>query len=144
MSHVPSSPLRSEAPLRILLVDDHATMRATLRTVLVRQKAIAVEIVGEAENGLDALTAVAHHRPDLVLMDVEMPCMDGVETTRRLAVQFPGIRIVGWTMCDAATTEAMRAAGAAVVLSKDAGLGKLVDAIQSLFQADVDLPPEAA
>ena len=144
MFDIPSTPPRSQAPLRVLLVDDHATMRATLRAVLARQKAIAVEIVGEAENGLDALTAVVQLRPDLVLMDVEMPCLDGVETTRRLAQQFPGIRIIGWTMCDEATTTSMRAAGAAVVLSKDAGLANLVEAIRAVCRPGLDLPPEAA
>ena len=117
--------------LRILVVDDHAGMRSVLRKALTRQQAVRVEIVGEAADGNDALTATAELIPDVVLMDVDMPCMNGIEATRRIASQFPAIYIVGWTSCDAVSVDAMHAAGAAVVLSKDAGVAKLVEALQA-------------
>ena len=118
------------ASLRILIVDDHPRMRSVLRITLTRQKAIRVEIVGEAADGDDAIAATAELNPDVVLMDVEMPCMNGIEATRRIASRFPAVYIIGWTSCDAASVEAMREAGAAEVLSKDAGLAKLVEALR--------------
>jgi DNA-binding NarL/FixJ family response regulator len=105
-------------------------MRSVLRITLTRQKAIRVEIVGEAADGDDAIAATAELHPDVVLMDVDMPCMNGIEATRQIASRFPTVYIIGWTSCDSANAEAMRAAGAADVLSKDAGLAKLVEALR--------------
>ena len=119
------------AALRVLIVDDHAGMRSVLRKALTRQQAVRVEVVGEAADGHAALTATADLVPDVVLMDVDMPCMNGIEATHRIASRFPAIYIIGWTSCDAASVEAMEEAGAAVVLSKDAGLASLVEALRA-------------
>lgn len=98
------------APLRVLLVDELAAVRAILRTALTRQALIPVEIEGEAENGHAAVEAMARCLPEVVIMDVEMPCLDGVETTRQIVRRFPAIRVIGWTICDEPTTEAKRSA----------------------------------
>lgn len=123
------------APLRVLLVDDLDGMRSIVRKALTRQPLIPLEIVGEAENGHAALSATAWYRPEVVVMDVEMPCLDGVEATRQIKERFPAVRVVGWTMCDEATTEAMRGAGAAIVVRKEAGLAALVQALLQVASA---------
>ena len=69
-------------PIRILIVDDHAILREGIRSLLERQEGI--EVVGEAANGEEALERAALLEPDVVLMDVAMPVMDGLEATRRL------------------------------------------------------------
>ena len=81
--------------VRVLLVDDQMLFRAGLRTLLATRP--EVEVVGDAENGQVALELAARTRPDVVLMDLKMPVLDGVATTRKLRVQVPGCRVVALT-----------------------------------------------
>lgn len=104
--------------VRILLADDHAVMRQALRVILEHNS--EVEVVGEAANGIEAVSMAAALRPDLIVMDVNMPRMDGVEATKQIKTAQPAIIVIGLSVIDDKhVTEAMKAAGAEAVLLKD-------------------------
>src|SRR5262249_794171 len=86
----------SEQSLRILLVDDHAAVRRALREML--QERPQLQVVGDASNGFEAIAFAHTLRPDVVLMDVSMPHMDGIEATRRWRGERPSVEIVGLSM----------------------------------------------
>ena len=114
---------------RVLLVDDHATVRRGLAALL--NAAPDVRVVGEAADGETALTLVADLRPDVVLMDVRMPGMGGVEATRRIVRDRPGVRVVGMSMDGEAAARRMLAAGAVVFVPKEADAGAFLKAIRA-------------
>jgi DNA-binding NarL/FixJ family response regulator len=89
----------ASAPVRVLLVDDQALFRSGLERLLSTDPRVA--IVGEAENGLDAVTTCAALTPDVVLMDLKMPTMDGVEAAQRILTAHPGVRILILSTFDA-------------------------------------------
>jgi DNA-binding NarL/FixJ family response regulator len=122
--------------LRVVIADDQALMRAGFRMLLEAQSDI--EIVGEAANGAEALEAVRRTSPDVVLMDIRMPVMDGVEATRRM----PGVRVVILTTfdLDEYVVDALRA-GASGFLLKDAPPEDLVRAIRTAAAGDALLSP---
>jgi len=130
-------------PVRVLLVDDQTLFRAGLRTLLSTRP--EVEVIGEAENGQDAVRLAAQLRPDVVLMDLKMPVLDGVAATRRLRVQLPTCRIVALTTFedDELVFEVLRA-GAVGYLLKDAPVDRLVDAILAAARGESVLQPSVA
>jgi DNA-binding NarL/FixJ family response regulator len=83
-------------PLRLLLADDHAGVRAKLREMLVEWPRL--EVVGEAANGLEAVDMAHRLQPDVIIMDVAMPELDGVAATRRIHAVQPAIHIFGWSI----------------------------------------------
>ena len=108
---------RQPQVIRVLLVDDHKVMRQGLRTLL--QDEDDVEIIAEAGNGVEALALVAELHPDVVVMDVAMPLMDGIQATREIKILFPEVRIVGLSMFEFEDmAEKMIAAGADTYVSK--------------------------
>jgi len=116
--------------IRVLLVDDHQIMRQGLSSLL--QFENDIEIAGEADNGLLALALARKHNPDVVIMDVNMPVMDGIEATRRLTKEMPGIKVIGLSMhLDASAANAMREAGAVAYLTKGGQSEDLVEAIRA-------------
>ncbi len=128
--------------LRVLLVDDHAMMRAGFRTILSLEDDICV--VGEAASGREALEAAARLRPDVVCMDVQMPDMDGLEATRRLAADpdsTAAVLIVTTFDRDDYLFAAL-AAGASGFLLKNAGPEELVAAVRVVGAGDALLAPE--
>ncbi|MGH3996881.1 MAG: response regulator, partial [Pseudonocardiaceae bacterium] len=83
-------------PVRIVVADDHPIFRAGMVTIL--RDLPGVEVVGQAADGVEALDAVAQHRPDVVLMDLRMPRVGGLEATARIATEHPDIGVVVLTM----------------------------------------------
>ncbi|GAA2078855.1 response regulator [Microbacterium hatanonis] len=128
--------------IRVLLVDDHAMMRAGFRTILSLQDDI--EVVGEAANGAEAVSAASALHPDVICMDVQMPGMDGLEATRRI-VSDPAVEaavlIVTTFDRDDYLFEAL-SAGASGFLLKNAGPEELVSAVRVIAGGDALLAPE--
>lgn len=131
----------SREPIRVLLVDDHAVMRAGFRMIL--EAAGGVTVVGEASTGAEAVAAASAMRPDVICMDVQMPDMDGIEATRRIAAGAGGPAIVVVTTFDRDDYlfEAL-AAGASGFLLKNAGPEELVNAVRVAAAGDALLAPE--
>jgi DNA-binding NarL/FixJ family response regulator len=121
--------------IRVLLVDDQALVRDGFRMILELDDEI--DVVGEAEDGKAALAAVAKLRPDLVLMDIRMPGLDGLETTRRLMLQHDPPKVLVLTTYDADeyVYDAMKA-GASGFLLKDVRKGQLVRAVRTIAAGD--------
>ncbi len=129
--------------LRVLLVDDHVMMRAGFRTILSLEDDITV--VGEAASGVEALAAAAELRPDVICMDVQMPDMDGLEATRRLAADpasHAAVLIVTTFDRDDYLFDAL-AAGASGFLLKNAGPEELVAAVRVVGAGDALLAPRS-
>lgn len=130
-------------PIRLLLVDDQRLMREGLHTLLEMEPGI--EVAGEAGNGQEALDAYARLQPDVVLMDVRMPVMDGVEATRRLRQRWPAARVIILTTFDddEYVFEGLRA-GALGYLLKDVSMRELAEAIHTVMAGGVLIEPSVA
>jgi DNA-binding NarL/FixJ family response regulator len=130
-------------PLRVLIVDDHPTLRAGLRALLATDERLRV--VAEASTGAGAITAVASSSPDVVLMDVQMPGVDGVEATRRIVDAAPHVAVVVLTMHeDDATVFAALRAGARGYLLKGASRAELLRAIHAAAAGEALFGPAIA
>ena len=130
-------------PIRVLLVDDQALFREGLRTLLSVQPAF--EVVGEASNGEEAIQESLAHHPDVVLMDLRMPVMDGVIATRRLHSLQPQTRVIVLTTFDddESVFDGLRA-GAVGYLLKDVASVKLFEAIRGAAKGESFLQPSVA
>jgi len=130
-------------PVRVLLVDDQALFREALATLLSTRDDVVV--VGEAGDGEEALRAVAELSPDVVLMDLRMPVLDGIATTRRITVEWPAVRIIALTTFedDDDVFPALRA-GAVGYLLKDVPSARLVEAILAASRGESVLQPSVA
>jgi PAS domain S-box-containing protein len=118
--------------LRILIADDHAVARAGLHELF--GKYPQLEVVGEAANGVEAVSQVKILQPEVIVMDVSMPEMNGIEATRQIHGTLPHIQIVGLsTYSDEATELSMREAGAQAYFSKTESLHRLIDYLISLL-----------
>jgi DNA-binding NarL/FixJ family response regulator len=126
--------------IRVLVVDDQAMVRAGLRLILDGQADI--EVVGEAADGEEAQVAVRRDRPDLVLMDIRMPRLDGIAATRTLIEHDPAVRVLVVTTFDADqyVFEALRA-GASGFILKDSSPEQLVAAVRLIAAGDALLAP---
>jgi DNA-binding NarL/FixJ family response regulator len=129
--------------IRVLLVDDQALFREGLETLLSVHRDI--EVVGQACNGREALDVASDVRPDVVLMDVRMPVLDGVRATRRLKEALPQCRVIVLTTFDddEYIFDALRA-GAAGYLLKDVASARLVEAIRATARGESILEPSVA
>ncbi len=127
--------------IRILLADDHTVMRAGLRALLERQSDI--EVVGEADDGRQTVELAASLVPDVVVMDIGMPGLNGIEATRQIANKRPGAAVVILSM-HSDETYVMRAmeAGARAYLLKDSAKADLLRAIQAVSQGKSFFSPK--
>lgn len=126
--------------IRILIVDDQGLFREGLRTLLSVQP--EYEVVAEAGNGVEAIQSVIEYKPDIVLMDLRMPIMDGVVATRKLHDDFPAIKVIVLTTFDDDENvfEGLRA-GAVGYLLKDVSSHKLFEAINAAAKGEYFLLP---
>lgn len=130
-------------PVRVLLVDDQALFREALGLLLsVRHE---VEVVGEAADGDEAVRRTAALRPDVVLMDLRMPVLDGIAATRRVRAEHPGVQVIALTTFDddEDVFAALRA-GAVGYLLKDVSSERLVEAIVAAARGESVLQPSVA
>jgi len=129
--------------IKVLIVDDHTLVRDGIRALLAL--VADIRIVGEAANGKEALEKVKELAPDVVLMDLAMPIMSGLEATRRIRKRFPGTKVLALTQYEdreyiIPTIEA----GARGFISKTAAFSELASAIQAVYQGGSFLSPMAA
>ena len=134
---------KMERKIQVLLVDDHVIVRKGLRALL--DESDDIEVIGEAGNGLEAIGKVDELEPDVVLMDLVMPEMDGVEAIALISAQHPGLRILVITTfsTDEQVFAAIKA-GAHGYLLKDAGSDDLIDAIRQVHRGEPSLHPLVA
>src|SRR5262249_8191183 len=129
---VHDSALGKSKSLRIVIADDHAVARAGLRELFSERPQL--QVVGEAANGVEAISQAMALQPDVVVMDVSMPQMNGIEATREIHSSLPHIRIVGLSTHDDENKErSMREAGAEAYFAKNEGTDRLLDYLISLL-----------
>ncbi len=129
--------------IRVLLVDDHAILRQGLRTLLEQDG--HVQVVGEAGNGLEAVRAVREVEADVVLMDVAMPELNGIEATRRILATHPALKVVILSMhADARYVKEALAAGASGYVLKQAAFDEVAGAVRTAAAGSVYLSPAVA
>jgi DNA-binding NarL/FixJ family response regulator len=129
--------MRDEDRLRVMIVDDHALVRSAIRQAL---DAPDVVVVGEAANAEEAISSAPALRPDIVLMDIDLPGLSGIEATRELAPRLPGTRIVMLTVSTDRRDllDAIRM-GAAGYLTKDLGGEALLRAVRGIRRGDLPM-----
>ena len=119
--------------IRLLVVDDHAMVREGLRSLL--ESYADVQVVGEARNGREAIEASAQLRPDVVIMDISMPDMNGIEATAHIKRRQPTTIVVGLSVnADQQSITAMVNAGAAMLITKEAAVNELYDAVKRVWK----------
>ena len=133
----------SESRVRVLIVDDHAIVRKGIRALL--SEADGFEVVGEADNGQEAVLRAEESSPDVILMDLLMPGMDGIEATRQITSRRPGAHVLVLTSfaADNKVFPAIKA-GASGYLLKDSSPDELVRAIRQVHRGEPSLHPTIA
>jgi DNA-binding NarL/FixJ family response regulator len=128
-------------PVRVMLADDHTLVRSGIRALL--EKLPGVEVVGEASDGREVLNLVGTHRPDVVLMDIAMPGLNGLEAAARMAKEFPDVRVIILSMHhnEEYVWRALKA-GAAGYLLKKAATAELATALQRVVHGEIYLSQE--
>jgi len=127
--------------LKILLADDHKIVRDGLRTLL--EKNTDITVVGEAEDGRRTVQFVKKLVPDIVIMDVAMPDLNGIEATRQIVTECPGVKVIAVSMhSDRRFVSEMLKAGASAYLSKDYAFDELENAIRTVVANKIYLSPD--
>lgn len=129
--------------IRVLVVDDHAILRDGIRSLLERQD--DMKVIGEAANGQEALAQIGELLPDIVLMDVNMPGMNGLEATRHVKALYPQVKILILTQHDSQEyISPLLQAGASGYVLKRSGGREVVNAIRHVFEQGAFLEPSVA
>ena len=129
--------------IRILLADDHKIVRDGLRTLI--GKEAGMEVIGEAENGRKALKMAEKIRPNVVIIDVTMPDMNGIEATKKMVTEIPGVKVIALSMhSDRRFVLGMLEAGASGYLMKDCAFDELAKAVRSVSTGQTYLSPSIA
>lgn len=128
--------------IRVLLVDDHQVVREGLKRMLEQEKQI--EVAGEATSGEEAIDCVRHLSPDIILMDIKMPGMGGVEAIRQIQAIQPSAKVIVLTLYQNEYLAQAAEAGAAGYLLKDTTREELIQAIQRAFSGQTPLAPSVA
>ncbi len=132
-------PRRPGGPVRVLVVDDHDIFRQGVCSLL--SAAPDIVVVGEAANGEEAVAQAGNLMPDVVLMDINMPKMNGTEATEAITRQYPAVRVIGLSVhAETEIAESMEKAGAAAYVSKDSADGEVVEAIRRVTGTPGDGP----
>jgi NarL family two-component system response regulator LiaR len=135
--------MRNEPAIRVMIVDDHALVRSGLEAFLLVQKDLT--LVAQARNGQQAISLCAEAQPDVILMDLLMPGMSGIDTIRQVKQQFPNIQCLALTSYkDEELIQGALQAGAIGYLLKDLSSDELANAIRSAHAGRPALAPEAA
>jgi DNA-binding NarL/FixJ family response regulator len=130
-------------PIRVLLVDDHLLVRAGIRGWLMRE--VGIQVVAEAGNGAKSIELYAQHLPDVVLMDCQLPDIDGIEATRRIRARHPEARVVMLSIdVTAETIHAAKQAGAVGYLPKSVTSGDLLRAVRAVAAGNPHFEDEIA
>ena len=126
--------------IRVLLADDHKMTREGLRSLL--QDLTEVEVVAEAQTGLETILLAKRHHPDIVIMDVVMPELNGIEATRRVLEECPGVKVIGLSMhSERQFVLRMLRTGASAYLLKNCGFHELAEAIRIVHRGGTYLTP---
>ena len=138
---IPNVVNKTVKPIHVILADDHTLVRAGIRALL--EKLPAVEVVGEAGDGREVLNLVKAHPPDVVLMDIAMPGLNGLEAAARMARDYPDVRIIILTMHDS-EEYVLRAlkAGVSGYLLKKSATAELKTALQQVLRGEIYLSRE--
>jgi two-component system, NarL family, response regulator LiaR len=133
----------SKKGIRLLIADDHTIVRKGLKILLATEA--EMHVIGEAENGAEAVEKALALEPDVVLMDIEMPVMDGIEATRKITAAQPGVRVLVLTSfaADDKVFPAVKA-GALGYLLKDSSPDQLLEAIRQVHRGEPSLEPAIA
>jgi DNA-binding NarL/FixJ family response regulator len=127
--------------MKILLADDHKLMREGLRMLL--EKLGGITVVGEAGNGISAVRMARDLEPDLVLMDIAMPDLNGIEATRRIMIESPGVKVIALSMhADKRFVRHMFAAGAAGYVLKGSAFEEVAAAIKKVAAGRIYISPK--
>ena len=130
-------------PIRVVLADDHAVVRKGIREFL--EASGNIRVVAEAADGEEAVALVAQHAPDVAVLDVQMPGLTGIEATRRIKAEFPGVRVLILTAYDDDPyIFALLQAGASGYVLKTADSSELVNAVRAVFRGESALDPAVA
>ena len=129
--------------IKVVLADDHNILRAGLRSLL--EASADVEVLAEAENGRDTVSLTKTLSPDVVVMDVAMPDMNGVDATRKISSVMPGVRVLALSAhSDKAYVKGMLEAGASGYMLKDAATDELLTALDTVHKGRVYVSPSIA
>ena len=129
--------------LRIIIADDHENIRKNLRVFLEEQT--GMEVIAEAEDGIMVIKLSSEFNPDVVIMDITMPNLDGIEATRRIVAESPDIKVIALSMhSDRRCVREMLSAGASGYVLKDSGFDELCEALRAVINNQTYLSPEIA
>ena len=130
--YLPSTPggnLPVTDPIRILIADDHDLVRTAIASVLAEEPDF--QVVGQASNGMEAITKTQRFRPDVIVMDLEMPRVDGTDATRLIRGTWPNVRVVGLSVCDRDdVVQRMKDAGVSAYVTKSSPMSELIRAVR--------------